>query len=53
MSEPVKIKMTFVRSTKNKHVFKAGADSAAVSEVYVAKTWMPVPTQQIIVTVEG
>ena len=47
------IKMLFERSTKNKHRFVAQDPNAAVSECYVAKSYMLAPVPEIQVTIES
>lgn len=51
----VTIQMNFERSTKNKHRYTAADESAAVSEVYVAKSYMlaPLPTIKVTISTGG
>ena len=49
----ITIQMSFERSTKNKHRFVADNPAAAVSEIYVAKSYMVAPLPVIRVNIKS
>jgi hypothetical protein len=51
----ITIQMSFERSTKNKHRFVADDPAAAVSELYIAKSYMlaPLPTIKVTIKTQG
>lgn len=50
----IKVKMHFVKSTKNKHVYGCLQDGEAIPSLYIEKSALPAnPPQVIEVSVDG